>query len=314
MTRWTARDIPDLTGRRAVVTGANTGLGLHTALELARHGASVVMTARDQGRGSEAVRRVRAEVPDGDVELGILDLSALASIREFAAAHRDEPLDLLVNNAGIMAIPRRETVDGFELQLATNHLGHFALTGLLLPALLRRPSARVVTVSSSVHWTGSIDFDDLMGERHYQPWAAYAQSKLANLLFMRELDRRARAAGCGLVSAAAHPGYATTDLHAAGPRMSGSRVSGLVMRVAAATLGQSAAKGALPQLHAATAAGVQGGEYIGPRGPAGYRGLPKRVGMSAAAHDDAAARRLWEVSEALTGVVYRFVADAATST
>ena len=210
MTGWTAKDIPDQTGRRAVVTGANSGLGFHTALELARHGASVVMTARDKSKGDEAVRRVLAEVPDATVELGQLDLADLSSVREFATAYGSEPIDILVNNAGVMAIPKMETVDGFEMQFGTNHLGPFALTGQLMPALLQRPGARVVTVTSFMHWFGSIDFADLMAEKRYQEWTAYGQAKLANLLFMRGLDRRAR--GCGPVSAAAHPGLSATNL------------------------------------------------------------------------------------------------------
>ncbi|MEO7979827.1 MAG: SDR family NAD(P)-dependent oxidoreductase, partial [Sporichthyaceae bacterium] len=207
MRGWSASDVPDLSGRRAVVTGATSGLGLETARVLALHGAEVVMTARDAARGDEAVRRVRAAAPGAAVVAGTLDLADLDSVRAFAADQ--PPLDLLVNNAGVMALPGREvTLDGFERQVGTNHLGHFALTGLLLPALLARPGARVVTVSSMVHWSGVMTVDDLLSERQYDPWQAYARSKLANLLFVRELDRRARAAGADLVSVAAHPGYA----------------------------------------------------------------------------------------------------------
>ncbi|MGH8968659.1 MAG: oxidoreductase [Actinomycetes bacterium] len=301
---WTARDIPDLTGRRAVVTGASSGLGRHTAVALARHGARVVATARTAEKGEGTARRVRAEVPDAHIEPALLDLADLSSVEEFATAYGVEPLDILVNNAGVMAIPPMLTADGFEMQLGTNHLGHFALTGRLLPALLRRPGSRVVTVSSTLHRLGAMNFADLMGERGYQPWAAYHQSKLANLLFMRELDRRSREAGADLVSVAAHPGYASTNLQTVGPRMSGSTVSLLVMKGATAVLGQRAATGALPQLHAATAPGVRGGDYFGPRGPGEQRGLPKRVGMSRNARDDAAAGQLWRASEALTGVTY----------
>jgi NAD(P)-dependent dehydrogenase (short-subunit alcohol dehydrogenase family) len=301
---WTARDIPDLSGRRAVVTGANSGLGLATATALARRGAHVVVTARDTAKGDRTVRRVQTEVPGAEVEAGLLDLADLESVRRFATEQGEQPLDLLVNNAGVMAVPLRRTADGFELQLATNHLGPFALTGLLLPALRQRPGARVVTVSSMVHWFGSMDFGDLASERSYDPWQAYARSKLANLLFMRELGRRASAAGTDLVSAAAHPGYARTNLQAVGPRMGGRRGTEAVMRVATTLLGQSAATGALPQLRAATDPDVRSGDYFGPRGPAGQRGLPKRVGMSANARDDVAARLLWEASEELTGVGY----------
>jgi NAD(P)-dependent dehydrogenase (short-subunit alcohol dehydrogenase family) len=299
---WTARDLPDLTGRRAVVTGANSGLGFHTALELSRAGASVVMAARDERRGAEALDRVRQQVPGSGAELASLDLADLASVRRFAAAYGTAPIDILVNNAGVMAIPRRETLDGFEMQFGTNHLGHFALTGLLLPALTKRPGSRVVTVSSFMHWLGTMNFDDLMGERRYQTWSVYEQSKLANLLFMRELDHRGSA--LGLVSVAAHPGYASTNLQAVGPQMVGSRVSGLIAGALTAVAGQSAANGALPQLYAAAAPDVVGGEYFGPRGPGQQRGRPTRVGMSKKARDDESARRLWEVSEELTGVRY----------
>ncbi len=301
---WTTDDIPDLNGRRAVVTGANSGLGLVTATELARAGAHVVLTARDAGKGQEAARRVGAEVPDASVEAGLLDLADLTSVRSFAAEHGGEPLDLLVNNAGVMAVPPRQTADGFELQLGTNHLGHFALTGLLLPALLRRPGARVVTVSSLLHWVGAMDLDDLQSERQYDPWTAYHRSKLANLLFMRELGRRAAEAGTDLVSAAAHPGYSRTNLQSAGPRMAGRKATEAVMAVATAVMGQSAATGALPQLRAATDPSVRSGDFFGPRGLGGQRGLPRRARMSGNARDDAAARLLWDASEQLTGVGY----------
>jgi NAD(P)-dependent dehydrogenase (short-subunit alcohol dehydrogenase family) len=301
VTGWTAKDIPDQTGRRAIVTGANSGLGFHTALELARHGSSVVMTARDKSKGDEAVRRVLAEVPDATVELGQLDLADLSSVREFATAYGAEPVDILVNNAGVMAIPKMETADGFEMQFGTNHLGPFALTAQLMPALLQRPGARVVTVTSFMHWFGAIDFADLMGEKRYQPWTAYGQSKLANLLFMRGLDRRAR--GSGLVSVAAHPGLSATNLQKVAPRMRGSFGGGW-LPAATRFVGQSPAMGALPQLHAATAPGVHGGDFFGPRGPAEQRGKPKRVRMSKNARSDEAADALWARSEELTGVTY----------
>jgi NAD(P)-dependent dehydrogenase (short-subunit alcohol dehydrogenase family) len=301
MSNWRARDIPDLTGRRAIVTGANSGLGFQTALELGRHGADVLMTSRRRDAGDDAVRRVRDAVPDAQVSCRQLDLADLDSVREFVDAN-NAPVDILVNNAGVMAIPPRLTADGFEMQLGTNHLGHFALTGLILPDLLARPGARVVTVSSSMHRAGSMNFDDLMGEQSYRPWQAYSQSKLANLLFMRELDRRVRQAGFDLVSVAAHPGYAVTNLQSVGPRMARRRLTGTVMRLATSVLGQSAANGALPQLYAASAPGVEGGDYYGPRGVGEQRGLPKKVSMSANARDDSAAMRLWEQSRVLTGV------------
>ena len=301
---WTTADMPDLTGRRAVVTGATSGLGEVTAVELARRGAQVVLTARDAARGGRARETVLRAAPGASVEVAALDLADLESVRSFAAEQATEPLDLLVNNAGVMAVPARRTVDGFELQMATNHLGPFALTGLLLPALLRRPGARVVTVSSFVHWFGSLDFGDLMSERSYDPWQAYARTKLANLLFMRELARRSGDAGLDLVSTAAHPGYARTNLQLVAPQMTGRRGTTAVMRLGNAVLGQSAATGALPQLRAATDPEVRSGDYFGPRGVAEQRGLPKRVRMSANARDDVAARLLWEASEDLTGVTY----------
>jgi NAD(P)-dependent dehydrogenase (short-subunit alcohol dehydrogenase family) len=303
MAHWTARDIPDLSGRRAIVTGANSGLGLQTALELARHGATVLMTSRNKTKGEDAVRRLRSALPDADVDLRRLDLADLDSVRELAGRNED-PLDILVNNAGVMAIPRRQTFDGFEMQLGTNHLGHFALTGLLMPALLARPGARVVTVSSALHRMGAMNFADLMGEASYGPWSAYAQSKLANLLFMRELDRRARAARLDLVSVAAHPGFASTNLQTVGPQMTRHRLTSAVMRAGTLVLGQSAARGALPQLHAATAPGVRGGDYYGPRGIGEQRGLPKKVPMSDQARDDRSAEILWDESKRLTGVRY----------
>src|SRR5215218_7316211 len=301
---WTTADMPDLTGRRAVVTGATSGLGEVTAVELARRGAQVVLTARDAARGGRARETVLRAAPGASVEVAALDLADLESVRAFAAGQVTEPLDLLVNNAGVMAVPARRTVDGFELQMATNHLGSFAVTGLLLPALLRRPGARVVTVSSFVHRFGSLDFSDLMGQQSYDPWLAYARTKLANLLFMRELARRSADAGLDLVSAAGHPGYARTNLQLVAPQMTGRRGTTAVMRLGNALLGQSAATGALPQLRAATDPEVRSGDYFGPRGVAEQRGLPKRVRMSANARDDVAARLLWEASEALTGVTY----------
>ena len=305
MTGSRARDIPDLTGKRAIVTGANSGLGYFTALELARHGASVVVAVRDPARSADALRRMQQRAPSSELELAALDLADLASVRTFAEEQATRPLDILINNAGVMALPRRTTADGFEMQLGTNHLGHYALTGLLLPALSSRVGARVISVSSVMHWMGSMDFDNLMGEQGYQPWTAYAQSKLANLLFMRELDARAKTAGLQLVSAAAHPGFTKTHLYSRRPVTGGrQRLDLATLGVAARVVGQGGAKGALPQLHAATAPGVQGGDYFGPRGPAELRGLPKRVRMSKNAQDDAAAQRLWDVSEQLTGVSF----------
>ncbi len=225
---WTAAEIPDQSGRVAVVTGANSGLGLCTARELARAGAQVVMACRDMSRGDQAAADVRSAVPDAQAEVMRLDLADLSSVRDFVAAvgERHAEIDLLINNAGVMGIPRKQTVDGFEMQIGTNHLGHFALTGLLLERLLAAPQPRVVTVSSVAHRIGRISFDDLNGERRYFRWSAYGQSKLANLIFAYELQRRADAAGVGLKSMAAHPGYSATHLQSAGARAEGSRSSG----------------------------------------------------------------------------------------
>src|SRR6266511_663129 len=299
MTGWTADDLPDLSGKTAIVTGANRGLGYQTALELARNGAHVLLAARDPARGA-------AEL----VELNVADLD---SVRRFAEAFlaRGEGLDLLINNAGVMAIPQRElTAQGFERQLGTNHLGHFALTGRLLPALLQRPSSRVVTVSSNRHKQATgIDFDNLQGERHYAQWGAYDQSKLANAMFVLELDRRLRAAGLAVVSVGAHPGFTRTNLQFAGPRSGGTSLAALALALATRLFAQPERQGALPVLYGATAPDVQGGQHFGPTGPGERRGHPGLVAFSAAARDAAAAARLWRVSEELTGV--RFEALAA---
>ena len=306
MAPWTTGDIPALTGRVAVVTGANSGLGYETALALAGAGALVVMACRDQSRGADAVDRLRGSVPDAEVELGRLDLADLASVREFASdfSSRHATLDILVNNAGVMAIPRRETVDGFEMQFGTNHLGHFALTGLLLDRLMAAPGARVVTVTSMAARVGRIRFDDLQGSRRYGKWSAYGQAKLANQLFTVELHRRVSDRDIDLVSVAAHPGYAATNLQMVAPQMIGSALMEELNRLANSAFAQSAAAGALPSLYAATAPGVGGGQFFGPDRLFGARGNPKAVPFLRAARDPATARRLWEVSEELTGVSF----------
>jgi NAD(P)-dependent dehydrogenase (short-subunit alcohol dehydrogenase family) len=299
--QWSPAEIPDQSGRRAIVTGANSGLGLVAARELARKGAAVVLACRNQAKGAAALEQVRAAAPDGRAELARLDLGSLESVRAFAAT-QEAPLDLLVNNAGVMAPPRAETADGFELQLGTNHLGHFALTGLLLERLKAAQSPRVVTVSSNAHRLARIDIDDLQGRRRYRRWRAYGQSKLANLLFMLELDRRARAAGSPLVSVAAHPGWSATNLQVAAAPL----VDRLAMRAVNATIAQRAEQGVLPLLYAATMPGLAGASYVGPDGPGEWRGGPQLVSMSKRAQDRDSARRLWEVSESLTGVAYGF--------
>ena len=304
MTRWTTNDIPNLAGRRAVVTGANSGLGFETSLALAGAGATVVLACRDQTKGADALARIRQAVAGADVTLAPLDLADLASIRRFADVYAGahDSLDLLVNNAGVMGIPRRETADGFEMQFGTNHLGHFALTGLLLPPLLARPGARVVTVSSELARMGRIRFGDLSGTSRYGPWSAYAQSKLANQVFTLELDRRVTGSRRQLVSVAAHPGYAATNLQSVGPDMSGSNLMKRLGDIGNSVLAQSAAAGALPSLYAATAPTVTGAQYFGPDRLFGMRGNPHPLPFVRAARDPAAGRRLWEISEDLTKV------------
>jgi NAD(P)-dependent dehydrogenase (short-subunit alcohol dehydrogenase family) len=307
--KWTTGRIPDQGGRIAVVTGANSGLGLVTARELARAGARVVLACRNLTKGEAARRDVEAAAPGAPIELEELDLSSLDSVRAFADRFRGahDGLDLLINNAGVMAPPRGETADGFELQFGTNHLGHFALTGLLIGSMEGRQDARVVTLSSTAHRTGRIAFDNLGGERHYFRWRAYGQSKLANLLFALELERRLRAAGSSVKSMAAHPGYAATNLQFAAPPL----VDRLFMQVANRLVAQSDEMGALPTLYAATEPGLAGGTYVGPDGIAEQRGHPKPVAPNGAARDEDVARRLWEVSEEMTGVRFDLGAGAA---
>ena len=297
---WTAKDIPDQSGRNAIVTGANSGLGLVTARELARAGAAVAMACRNLDKGHAAVEQVRAAVPDAHVQLEELDLASLDSVRGFAERYRSthDGLDLLINNAGVMAPPRRRTADGFELQFGTNHLGHFVLTTLLLDLMEGREDARIVTLSSTAHKIGRIAFDNLNGDRHYFRWNAYGQSKLANLLFTLELDRRLRAQGSTVTSLAAHPGYAATNLQTAAPPL----VDRLVMKIGNAVIAQSDEMGALPTLFAATEPGLQGATYVGPDGPSEQRGHPTIVSPNRRARDEETARRLWQVSEELTGV------------
>jgi NAD(P)-dependent dehydrogenase (short-subunit alcohol dehydrogenase family) len=294
----------DLSGQTAVVTGAGSGLGLEVARGLAGRGAAVVLAVRDPARGEAALRHINSPA----ARLATLDLASLASVRAFATGFPGR-LDILVNNAGVMAVPRRLlTPDGFELQFATNHLGHYALTGLLLPALLQAPSPRVVTVASLAHRraAGGLDFDDLQAARHYDPWQAYGNSKLANLLFALELDRRAKAAGSRLVSVAAHPGVTTTNIVAAGPRLAGGSWKVPFMQIAFSLFGQSVQRGALAILQAATDPAVPGGSYLGPTGLGGLRGAPGKAWMNQAARNAQAAARLWQVSGQLTGVEFNF--------
>jgi len=299
---WTPAEMPDLTGRTAVVTGANSGLGYETALALAARGATVVMACRDAQRCAEAAERIRLTHPAASVEPEHLDLADLDSVRAFSdvVCSRHPVLDILGNNAGVMAPPCRMTTrQGFELQMGVNHLGHYALTAGLLPALLRGPASRVVTVSSFAHQSGAIDFADLQLEYRYTPYRAYSASKLANLLFMQELDRRLRRAGATAISAGAHPGFASTQLQATGPFLCEKPIKSWLVLAAVRVIGQSAAEGAEPQLYAATAPGVRGGDYYGPRFQ--IRGHVRPSGMAHQARDEAAAARLWDISAELTG-------------
>lgn len=309
MGSWTTAQIPDLTGRRAVVTGANSGLGLVTATELARKGATVVLAVRTKSKGEQAAARIHEEIPTAEMEVRELDLSSLDSIRAFASklTAAEPRLDLLVNNAGIMMTPPQKTVDGFELQFGTNHLGHFALTGLLLGALTAGEDARVVTVSSIEHKSGHVHFDDLQLEQGYGPRKAYRQSKMANAVFGLELDRRLRATGSSVKSLLAHPGYSDTNLQSSGP----TGIAKLAMWFGNRVIAQGADKGALPQLHAATAPGVESGQFFGPDGFQEFRGAPTEVHAVPEAQDEEIARRLWSVSEELTGVEYELAAVTA---
>jgi NAD(P)-dependent dehydrogenase (short-subunit alcohol dehydrogenase family) len=300
--KWTTDDMPDQTGRVAVVTGANTGLGLETAKALAARGASVVLAVRNLDKGKQAAITITADAPGADVAVQQLDLSSLDSVREAAAELRasHDRIDLLVNNAGVMYTPQSTTADGFELQFGTNHLGHFALTGLLLDRLLTADDSRVVTLSSVGHRIRShIDFDDLGSARGYSRIAAYGRSKLANLLFTYELQRRLAAGASTTIAVAAHPGGSNTEL---------VRNSPVLLRALSAVLAplvaQSAAMGALPTLRAATDPDVRGGQYYGPDGFREVRGHPEVVESSRQSHDTATQRQLWTASEDLTGVTY----------
>ena len=297
---WTTEDIPDQSGRVAVITGANTGLGLETARALAGRGASVVLAVRSVDKGQEGVDNIRADHPDADVTVQQLDLASLESIGSAATEIKErlDRIDLLINNAGVMYTPRQQTADGFEMQFGTNHLGHFAWTGLLTDRLLEVDGSRIVTVSSVGHRIRSkIDFDDLQAERRYNRVAAYGRSKLANLLFTYELQRRLSEASAATAALAAHPGVSDTELARHIPGAS-------FLRPVFAWTTQNAAMGALPTLRAATDTDAKGGQYFGPDGLMESRGHPVVVESSAQSHDETTQQRLWAASEELTGVTY----------
>lgn len=309
---WTEAEIGDQNGKTVIVTGGTSGLGFATAKALAAAGARVLIASHNPARGQLACDRLRALHPDAAFGFAPLDLGDLESVRTFAAAVGGTAIDILINNAGIVRVPERlTTASGFEMQFATNYLGHFALTGLLLPLLKKSAAARVVSVSSLEHRKGRIDFEDLQAERRYEPSRAYRQSKLAMLLFARELQRRSQAVGLALTSIAAHPGASRTNIFRDGPRRGGrpdleTRLVGTFVEV----FGQSAEQGALPILYAATAPAAEGGAYYGPGGWQELRGYPAPARVAPPGRDLATAERLWQVSETLTGVTYDFGAPA----
>jgi NAD(P)-dependent dehydrogenase (short-subunit alcohol dehydrogenase family) len=309
---WSAADIGDLTGRVALVTGANSGIGYETALELAGHGAHVILACRDDEKARRARDKMESELERSSLELLHLDLADLVSVRRAADEVRRQHarLDLLVNNAGVMGTPYRQTADGFELQMATNHLGHFALTGLLLDRIVTTQRSRIVTVSSHMHRMGHLRPDDVAGAATHSTWVAYGTSKLANLLFTAELSRRVQAAGLPTLAVAAHPGWTRSNLAGSGAALGKSRVRRKLARAAGSTLGQSAAGGALPVLCAATSSSVGPGQYIGPAHLFGLFGPPRVARPSRRARDVGAAAALWGASEELTAVRYSVDAPA----
>ncbi len=306
MPKWTIDNISDQSGRVAIVTGGNSGLGYNSVMALAKKGAQVVLAARDIKKSQEALQNLKKQVPQGKIEFIRLDLSSLESVRTFVAdfKSRYSRLDILMNNAGVMAIPRRETAEGFEMQLGVNHLGHFALTGLLLDLLVATPGSRVINTSSMAQSMGKLDFNDLQMRQNYTPYGAYGRSKLANMLFTSELQRRLAKAGVKVQAMAAHPGYAATNLQSTSATASGSKLTVAMYAVSNRIFAQSSLMGTLPQLYAATAPEAKGGLYYGPRYTA--RGYPIVAKGTPRAYDEQAARKLWEVSEELTGVRYNF--------
>jgi NAD(P)-dependent dehydrogenase (short-subunit alcohol dehydrogenase family) len=309
MNNWTADQMPDLTGRVVIVTGGNIGLGYESVLALAKKGTEVVMASRNMDKANAARREILAHVPNGKVTVMPIDLSDLASVRAFAEEFRScyDRLDILMNNAGLMIPPYGTTKDGFETQFGVNHLGHFALTGLLLDIILATPDSRIVTVSSSAYRMGRINFDDLQSKQNYSAWRAYGQSKVANIHFMRQLQARLESIGSRTISVSAHPGYAATDLQNV-QKTEGIPFAGLIGAIGNRFFAQSASMGALPQLYAATAPGVRGGEFFGPHN--GMRGYPQLEPLQPHALDEDVAARLWAVSEALTEVKFEALEPA----
>lgn len=307
MSDWTLDSMPDCSEWTVVVTGANSGIGFETTRAFAAHGATVIMGCRSLAKADDARGRIESENPPGELIVEELDLADLTSVREFAdrITAQHPAIEVLVNNAGVMATPHRTTEDGFELQFGINHLGHFALTAHLLDAVLAGNwESRIVTVSSRMHEQGEIDFEDLNSERSYGKWDAYGQSKLANLLFTFELGRRLEAADADAISVAAHPGWAATELQSKGPEMAGQRLRKRFMNLANALIAQSAEQGAWPTLYAATHPELSGGEFVGPSGFLEMRGSPAIAEPAEHATDVETARRLWDRSEELTDVSF----------
>lgn len=306
MTNWTANDIPNLNGKTAIVTGANSGLGLVASKALAAKGCHVVMACRNAKKANTAVDEIKRGCPEASLAVIELDLSSLESIKQFSDEihSRFQAIDILCNNAGVMDIPYRKTTDGFEMQFGTNHLGHFALTGRLLDLIANTDGARIVTTSSLMHIPGKINFEDLHWNKGYSGWGAYFQSKLANLLFTYELQRKLKSVGAKAISVASHPGYAATNLQLVGAQMGGASVQEKIWKTMNTCVAQSAEMGTLPTLYAATNPNISGGDYIGPK--MGWRGHPKKVGSSKRSKDNSIASKLWSVSEELTKVKFAF--------
>ncbi|MGB1285315.1 MAG: oxidoreductase [Aggregatilineales bacterium] len=313
--KWTAANIPDLTGKVIVITGANSGLGLESTKVLAGKGATIVMAVRNMNKGETAKNDVLKAAPAAKLDLMKLDVGNLESVRDFAEAFKAnyDRLDVLMNNAGVMAIPRQETADGFEMQIGVNHLGHFALTGLLIDVIIKTPGARIHSVSSSANYMGSMNFDDLMGEKEYGRWDAYGQSKLANVFFALELDKRLKAAGFDTMSNTSHPGLVITNLQENSVEQSGTHgLEGLLYRIAGPLMAQDISMGILPMLYGATAQDAKGGVFYGPR-TFNMRGYPAEKNPNDEALDVAARKRFWDISVELTGVSYD-VLDKAPAT
>jgi len=306
--KWNENNIQDLTDKIAIVTGGNSGLGLETVRVLALKNCKVIMASRNIEKASPAKDRILTSFPNADIEIMQLNLADLTSVREFAEKFNSKvsSLDLLINNAGVMDIPYSKTKENFEMQLGTNHFGHFALTGLLLDKLLQTENSRIVTLSSMIHKYGNINFNDLNSENKYSSWGAYAQSKLANLLFAYELQRKFEKIDTSTISVAAHPGYTATNLQMVGAELRSSSIQEKVMSFMNKYIAQKIEMGALPTLYAATADDINGGDYVGPEGFMEMSGYPKKVSSSERSHSKPIAERLWMESEKLTGVTFQF--------